>query len=103
MREADLAGARHVTAADQACLTNGVMRRPKRPLTNHATVIRQQASNAVNGRAVDGFFEAEWREQTRQEPREHGLAATGWPHHEQVVPAGRGNFERAACGRLAAH
>src|SRR4029077_12744383 len=35
------------------------------------------------------------RQDAGQAPSEHRLARTGWPAHEDVVPAGRGNLERA--------
>ncbi len=45
----------------------------------------------------------ERREQAGQAAREHRLADTGRPDHQQVVPARGGELERTPRERLAAH
>jgi hypothetical protein len=41
------------------------------------------------------FRRRQRRQNGRQPRRQHGFAGAGWPDHEQVVTAGRGDFERA--------
>jgi hypothetical protein len=64
---------------------------------------RQQSGHGVHGRHLERLVEGERRQQSRQPPREHGLAGAGRADEQQVVAAGRGHFERSTSERLSLH
>ena len=53
--------------------------------------------------AVERLVEIERRKNARQPPRHHRLAATGRADQQNVVAAGRGDFQRALRHALADH
>ena len=103
VRERYFAGARHDAAADEAGVGDGVVRRAKGPLRDEARAGFEHAGNGVNLGGFERFFKGERGQDRRQALGEHGFAGAGRPDHENVVAAGRGHFERALGGLLAAH
>ena len=57
----------------------------------------------MNARHLERRLVVQQREDPRQPPRKHRLAGAGRSCEQQVVPAGGGDLERAACALLAAH
>ena len=103
VRERDLAGARHDAAADEAGVGDGVVRRAEGPLRDQAGAGIEHAGDGVNLGGLERFVEGERGEDRRQALGQHGFAGAGRADHENVVAAGRGHFERALGGLLAAH
>ena len=52
---------------------------------------------------MQGFVHAHGGQQPGKALRQHGFARAGWPHHQQAVAAGGGDFQRALGCRLAFH
>jgi hypothetical protein len=63
----------------------------------------QHAGHAVNFCSLQRFFKRERRKNAGDALGQHGLAGAGRPDHEDVVPAGAGNFQRALGRKLSAH
>ena len=103
VRERDLAGPRDRAAADERDVRDGVMRRAKRPLAEQAHAGRQRAGDRMDRRALQRFVERQRRQDRSQPPRQHRLAGAGRARQQQVVAAGRRDFERAAREQLPAH
>ena len=76
-----------------------MLRGAERALEQHAV-----GQGTTGGRVDAGHRErllgGERREQARQALGQHGLARPGWPHHQEVVPAGRRHFERVSAHGL---
>ena len=103
VRQGDLARSRLRSAADERRAGDAVMRRPERPPRQQAGTRRQEAGHRVDGRAVERLVEGERRQDRRQPARQHRLARARRPAHQQVVPPGRGDFERPTGRELAVH
>ena len=103
MREAQLARPRVRAASDQRHVRNGVMRRPERPRPDEPRPARKQAGHRVDGRDLERFGDGERRQDARQAPRHHRLAGPGWPGQQDVMAAGRRDFERPAGHHLPAN
>jgi len=73
----------------------------KRARADQAAAIFKYASDAVNARGFDGFFERHRRKNGGNTFGEHGFASAGRPDEENVVTAGAGHFESALGGLLA--
>ena len=102
MREADLAGTRLRSAADQRGVRDRVMRRAKRALGDQPRARRQQADDRVDRRDVERLVERQRRQDARHASRHHRLAGARRSDEQQVVTAGRGDLERAPREQLAA-
>ena len=103
MSEAHFAGTRRAHAAtDEPGVGDAVMRRPKRAATQNADAGRQHAGDAVHLGCFERLLEGEARQDACESLGEHGLARARRPDHQHVVISGRGNFERAFGGCLAA-
>ena len=63
----------------------------------------EHAGDGVDLGGFERLLEGERREDRGQPLGQHGLAGAGRADHEDVVAAGRGHFERALGGLLAAH
>ena len=100
VREADLAGARMLAAADERHVRDGVMRRAERPLRQQPRAGRQQPGDGVDRRRLERLVERQRREDRRHSPRHHGLAGARRADHQHVVAAGGGNLERPPRQRL---
>ncbi len=79
------------------------MRRAKRTFAEKAGARAQQSGHRVHRRRIERLVERQWRQNPRDAPRHHRLARTRWSDQEQIVSAGRGNFERAPREQLAAY
>ncbi len=94
MCERDFSRPRVQTAADQSRHAGGMVRRAER-----APIGQRAAFDLAGDRGDHGNFEQFGRRQRRQDRgqprREHRFAGAGRADHEQVVAAGRGDFERA--------
>ena len=100
MGERNLARPRAQAAADQSRHAGGMMRRAERP-----PVGQRAAFDLAGDRGDHGDFEQFGRRQRRQDRRQsrrqHRFAGAGRPDHEQIVAAGRRDFERALGAFLA--
>jgi hypothetical protein len=56
----------------------------------------------MDPRDIERFRLRQWREKTRQSPGQHGLARPGRAGQEQVMPPGRGHFNRKPTESLTA-
>ena len=101
--ERNFAGSRNGAAADEAGVTDGVMRRAKRARAHEAARVFEKSGNAVDARGFDGFFERHRRQDGGNALGEHGLSGTRRTDEQNVVAAGAGNFEGALGGHLAAY
>ena len=102
MREADLAGPRDRSAADERDIGDGVMRRAKRSLGEQADPGRQRCRRPNGSRALERLLERQRRQNAWQPAREHRLARTRRTDHQQVVAARSGDLQRPARDRLPA-
>ncbi len=102
MGEADLAGPRLRSAADERRVRDRVVRRAKRTLGDEPRVRRQQTGHRMHGGDLQRLVEGQRRQDPGQPPRHHRLAGTGRTDQQQVVAAGAGDLERAAREELAA-
>ena len=94
MRQRNLARPRMQAAAHQSRHAGGVVRRPKWPPVGE----RAAFERAGDGRHHGDFEELgrrQRRQDGRQARRQHGFAGAGRAHHEKIMAAGRGHFERA--------
>ena len=104
MREADLARLSESAAAtNQAGSRDAVVRRAKRGPQRGGRAFAERASKRVDRRHLERGVEPEVRQERRERPSQHGLAGTGRARHQQVVPSGRGDLERALRLALAAN
>ena len=79
------------------------MRRPERALGHQPCARRQEPRHRMNARGFKGLLQRHLRQDARQAPRQHGLAAARHAHHQHVMPARGGHFQCAARARLSAH
>jgi hypothetical protein len=100
VREADLARPRHGPAATQARVADRVVRRAEGARGDEADAVRE-ARHRMNLGQLKRGLEFERRQYCRQPAREHRLAGAGRADQQDVVRAGRGDFERPL-GRLLA-
>src|SRR5215468_8169611 len=103
MGQAHLAGMWHAASPDEPGPRDRVMGRAERSLTDEPVPSREQAHHAPHGGHLDGFLQAERREDAAEPAGEHGLAGSRRPDHDQVVTSRGGDFERAFCPEVAAH
>ena len=101
VRERDLARLGERAAADERGLADRVMRKPKRPCAHDAGAADEQSGDAVDLRDLERFVQRHRRQNRRQTAREHRLAAARRPDEQEIVSAGRGDFERALWRRAA--
>ena len=94
MRERDLAGLRAQTAADQRRHAGRVMRRAERPRVGQRA-FGDRARHGCDHRDFEQLGRRERRQDRRQPRGEHRLAGAGRADHQQIVPAGRRDLERA--------
>ena len=93
--EADLAGPRRASAADEPRRGDRVVRRPEGPPHHQRLARRQQAGHAVDAGDLDGLLARERRHDAGDPAREHGLAGARRTAHEHVVRARHGDLESA--------
>lgn len=63
----------------------------------------EQAGHRLDHRDFQQLFGRQRRQQARRARGQHRLARAGRPDHQQIVPAGHGDLERALGGFLSAH
>src|SRR3990172_130826 len=88
VREAHLAGFRHLSAADEPGVGNGVMRRTVRARRDERLALSQEPHDAVDLGRFNGLVKIHLRQDRRQPPREHGLARAWRAYHDDIVSAG---------------
>ena len=71
------------------------MRCAERPLSHERLPRLQLPDDAVHARDLERLVQRERREDAGKPLGQHRFAGAGWPYHQQVVPAGRGNLQRA--------
>ncbi len=103
MGERDLAGAWDHATADEAGVGYGVVGRAEGAVGDEAFVAVENAGDGMNLGGLEGFLEAQRREDRREALGEHGFAGAGWADHEDVVATGSGDFEGALGDVLAAN
>ena len=92
MSQRDFAGARPGAAAHQPSITDGVMRRAKRPFPNQRRIRRQQTGHAVNFGHFQSFVDGHAWQNAGQRPGDERLTGSRRARHDDVVSAGSGNF-----------
>src|SRR3990172_6470291 len=90
VREAHLAGFRHLSAADEPGVGNGVMRRTVRARRDERLALSQEPHDAVDLGRFNGLVKIHLRQDRRLPPREHGLTRARRAYHDDIV---------SACGR----
>ena len=100
MRQADLAGPRAQAAADQRRQRGRMMRVAERPLAQQPAAA-QPAGDRMDHADFERLGRFERRQDAGQPRRQHRLAGAGRADHQQIVPAGGGDFERALGALLA--
>ncbi len=100
MRERDFARPRVQAAADQRRHAGRMMRRAERPAVGQRAAF-DLAGDRSDHRHFEQFGRRQRRQNGRQPRGEHRFAGAGRPDHEQVMAAGRGDFERALGAFLA--
>src|SRR5215471_10750403 len=103
MGQAHLAGMRDAASPDEPSSRDRVMRRAEGSLAHEPMPGREQAHHAPHGGHFDGFLQGERREDAAEAAREHGLAGSWRPDHDEVVTSRGGDFESALCPKVAAH
>src|SRR5262245_22883329 len=102
MRKAHLARIRSPSSSNQSGRGHGMVRRPKRRMTEEPAAWRKSPRNRVDRADLDRFLRGERRQNPGEALREHGLPRSRRPHEEEIVPAGRRDLERAPRDELTA-
>ncbi len=100
MRQRNLAGFCAHAAAGQRGHAGGMMRRAERPPRGQRAVA-DFAGDGGDHRDFQKFGRRQRRQDRRQPRRQHRLARAGRADHQQMMPAGRRDFERAFGALLA--
>ena len=100
MGERDFARPRVQAAADQRRHAGGVMRCAERPPVGERAAF-DLAGDRGDHRDFEQFGRRQRRQDRGQPRRQHRFAGAGRSDHEQIVAAGRGDFERALGAFLA--
>ena len=100
MGERDFARPRMQAAADQRRHAGGMMRRAERPPVGQRAAL-DLAGDGRDHRDFKELGRRQRRQDRRQPRRQHRFAGAGRADHEQIVAAGRGDFERALGAFLA--
>lgn len=74
MTERDFARRGNGTAADQACVTDGVVRRTEGPRGDKRLTGRQQADSTIDSRRFNGLRRRKLRQDTGHPLRQHGFS-----------------------------
>ncbi len=88
-------------AADHPGVAHGVVRRTKRPCRHQRMALGKRAGHAMDLRGLERLLQAQARQNGGETPGKHRLARTRRPDHQQIVPAGRRDFQRSLGDRLA--
>ena len=93
VRQAHLAGLRDLSAADKTGIGNRMVRGTVRSRGDERLAFPEQAHDAVDLGGLDGLVEAHPGKDRRQAAREHGLARSRRPDHDDVVSARSGDLD----------
>ena len=80
-----------------------VVRHPKGRLVQQRSSSGSQAHHGVDVAHQQGLLVSQGRQQAQQGRGQHGFAAPGWSHQQQVMTPSRRHFHSAACLVLAQH
>ena len=100
VRERDFARPRAQAAADQRRHRGGMMRAAERAAVGERAAF-DHAGDRRDHRHFEQLGRRERRQDRRQPRRQHRLAGAGRADHQQVMPAGGGDLERALGALLA--
>ncbi len=100
MSERDFSRSRMQAAADQRRHAGGVVRRAERPAVGQRAAL-DFAGDRGDHRDLEELGRCERREDRRQPRRQHRFAGARRADHQQIVAAGRRDFERALGAFLA--
>ena len=100
MRQRNLAGLGAHAAAGQRGHAGGMMRRAERPPRGQRAVV-DFAGDRGDHRHFEQFGRRQRRQDRGQPRRQHRFAGAGRADHQQMMPAGRGDLERALGALLA--
>ena len=100
MRERDLARPRAQSAADQRWHARRMVRAAERPHVGERAAF-EHAGDRGDHRDFEQLRRRERRQDRGQPRREHRLAGAGRADHQEIVPAGRRDLERALGALLA--
>ena len=103
VRQRDFAGSRIDVSAQQTGVAGGMVRRAEWALCDERLARREQANDAVNLRRFERLIQRQRRQDRRQPFCEHRLACAWRTEEQDVVSAGRGDFQRALDGLLTFH
>ena len=95
VRQRDLARLRYRPAADKTGAGDGVVRMAEGAGGDKVPLLTQHSRDGIYRRDFDGLFLRERRQDCRHARRQHRLARARRAHHQHVVPARRGDFQRA--------
>src|SRR5262245_37143603 len=76
---------RHVTAADQSHIRNGVMRGPKGTGRDQRRALPGEAGHTVEARGLEGFRQGHGGQDGGEAPRQHRRAGPWRAQEEEVV------------------
>ena len=95
MRQGNLAGPRNATAANEAGLRAGVMRRAERALCDQRMLGAEESGNRMDLRAFQTFANGQRRHDRWQRTRQHGFTSAWRTDHDEVVAAGGSDLHGA--------
>jgi len=87
-------GMRHLTAADQPNVGNGMMRRAKGSGGNQRFPGTQEARHGKNLGDLDGFFKGKIGQNRGQPSGQHAFAGARRADHQEIVRSCRGDLQR---------
>ena len=94
MTQRDLSGSWNLSTPDESRVGDRVVRRAVGPVGNQRAAFRQQASDAIYLRYLEGLLVGHRRQNRGQASSQQRLAASGRPAHQQVVSSSRRHFDR---------
>src|ERR1700681_2522885 len=100
MGEAHFSGARDRSASDQTRARDRVVRRAKWPDTLADAGVIQNPCDGMYGDDLERLIFGQRWQNGGHSPREHRLARAWWSDQQHVVPARRGDLQRALCSLL---
>lgn len=95
MSERDFARLRSAASADHPRIRDGVVRAAERPRGEERFAGGHAPHGGVDSRGFEAFIWCQRRENRGQAPREHGLATSRGPKHQQVMRAGGSDHDGA--------
>ena len=96
----DFSGAGIGVSTDQACCTNRMMWRPKRPERDKLLLGSKEAADTVYGCRFKSFGKSHWWHDCRDAFCQHCLPGAGWTDQHDIVATGAGNLDSPPGGKL---